>query len=439
MTTPIISWIAILLGFIMNGVYNFLDLINFPNVGLSIILYTVVIYTFMLPIQIKQQKFSRMMIYMQPEISAIQKKFAGKRDQASQIKMQEDISKVYSKYGVSPYGSCFPLLIQLPLLLSLYGVIQNIPGYITKVALIFSPLATKIICLQGGVKAFAGFVSAQKIPVGISGMLTKNHTIDALYRMTPSQWTALNQVPAFSSISGDITAVAEQSSNINSFFGINISESPITAIRNGVENGAVLLVIAAILVPVLAWFTQWINLKLTPSAGNTNADAGGASMNIMNNFMPVFSAVICFTFSIGIGIYWIAGSVIRSVQMVAINRHMMKIKIEDVIAKNAEKKKKKMEKALKRKNEYVETARVNQQARSNVKNIGTPKGKYTNDKEEVDYYKNAVNAPAGSLTARANMVRAFDEKHGVKPETKAGGKSTGKKARKNADKQKEKI
>ena len=428
-TTPVIGWIATLLGWIMNGVYCLLDNIGIANVGLSIILYTIIVYMCMYPLTVKQQKLSRMTAYIQPEISEIQNKYRGKRDQASQMAMNEEVQGVYAKYGVSPYGSCLPLIIQLPLLFALYGVIQNIPGYISRVANIFAPLATKIISIEGGAKAFAQFVSTQHVQVVINGMLTKNNAIDALYRLTPNQWEALQSTPVFSSISSDIAQVAVHSDQINTFAGINISESPISAIQNAAADGAILVIIGAILVPVLAWFTQWINVKLNPQTTAQGQSSSG--MNAMNNFMPIFSAVICLTFSIGIGIYWIAGAVIRSVQMVYINRKMMKVNIEDVIAKNAEKKKEKMKKAAIRKKEYVEQQRVNQQARVNTRKSG----KYTNNQEEVvDYAKNAANAHPESLTARANMVLKYDEEH---PSKKTGsGKGSSGKSGKNSKKKK---
>ena len=69
------------------------------------------------------------------------------------------------------------------------------------------------------------------------------------------------------------------------------------------------------------------------------------SMKTMNTVMPVFSAFMCLSFSIGIGIYWIAGALVRSVQQVVINRHMSSIDMDEVIRKNQEKAAKKREKA----------------------------------------------------------------------------------------------
>ena len=86
-----------------------------------------------------------------------------------------------------------------------------------------------------------------------------------------------------------------------------------------------LLVFAAVMVATLAWFTQWLNYKLMPQPQtNHNGPAGALeaiTMKGMNTVMPIMSAIFCFSFPVGIGIYWIIGAVIRSVQQVVINRY----------------------------------------------------------------------------------------------------------------------
>ena len=129
-TTPIIGWVASILGWIINAVYALLDVIGFPNIGLAIILFTIIVYLLMTPLQIKQHRFSKMNAIMQPEIKKIQNKYKNKKDQESVMKQNEEINAVYQKYGVSPTGSCVQLLIQLPVLLALYQVIYRIPGYV---------------------------------------------------------------------------------------------------------------------------------------------------------------------------------------------------------------------------------------------------------------------------------------------------------------------
>ena len=116
---PIVGQIAWVLGKVMNFIYTMLDnLLTTDNglVGLSIIIYTIIVYTIMLPLTIKQQRTSKMSSVMNPEIQAIQKKYKNKRDQASQLKQQEEIQQVYDKYGSNMMSGCLPRLIQMPFL-----------------------------------------------------------------------------------------------------------------------------------------------------------------------------------------------------------------------------------------------------------------------------------------------------------------------------------
>lgn len=130
---PLIGQLCWLLGKVMNFIYDVLDK-SLPSdtglVGLSIIIYTILVYTCMLPMTISQQRSSRMTSVMNPEIKAIQKKYRNKKDQASMMAQQEEIQQVYDKYGISMAGGCLPLLIQMPFLFALYPVIYKIQDYV---------------------------------------------------------------------------------------------------------------------------------------------------------------------------------------------------------------------------------------------------------------------------------------------------------------------
>ena len=90
-STPIIGQVAWLLGVIMNAIFTVIDFIGIPNIGLAIILFTIVVNLLMMPLTIKQQKFSKLQIKMQPEVQAIQKKYKNKTDNDSKIAMNNEI------------------------------------------------------------------------------------------------------------------------------------------------------------------------------------------------------------------------------------------------------------------------------------------------------------------------------------------------------------
>ena len=129
-TGGILKPFAWILGKILEVLYDGFAFFGIYNIGLLIIVFTFVVRMLMLPMTIKQQKFTKMNSVMTPEIQTIQKKYKDKKDQQSQLAMQEEMKAVYDKYGTSPTGSCLQLIIQMPILFALYRVIMNIPAYV---------------------------------------------------------------------------------------------------------------------------------------------------------------------------------------------------------------------------------------------------------------------------------------------------------------------
>ena len=406
----VIGPVATVLGLIMNAIFGVLDMANIQNIGLCIILFTFFIYMLLTPLTIKQQKFSKLSAYMNPELQKIQKKYKGKNDQISMMKMNEETQLLYAKYGVSPMGSCLQLIIQMPILFALYQVIWNIPAYVGRVYDVFKPLAEALL----NNSASQGFMEgiAKTLNISYSNGYTIEKIIDTLYKLKPSNWTELAaEFPNMSSLIQETQASAD---HMNYFLGLNISDSPLNIMQQGFATGAWLLIIGALAIPVLSALTQWLNTKLMPQqpAPNGEQSAMMSSMKTMNVVMPLMSAFFCLTLPAGMGIYWIAGSVIRSIQQVIVNRHMDKMDIDELIAKNADKVKKKQEQL------GINQQRVvNSQAKVNTRNINTPTKKVMTEEERnarikssTEYYKNAEEKP-GSIAAKARMVEKYNEKN----------------------------
>ena len=158
------------------------------------------------PLQIKQQKMSKMMSVMQPDLQRIEKKYQNKKDQASQMKKSEETMAVYQKYGVSPTGSCSTLLVQMPILLALYQVIYHIPGYIGSVRNVFQGLTTQMMGVSGYSGILTQFITDNRVTMysKVSETLTENNLLDMFYVLKPSQWTKLADISEFSGIADTI-------------------------------------------------------------------------------------------------------------------------------------------------------------------------------------------------------------------------------------------
>lgn len=408
-TMPIVNWVAEVLGWLMNGIYS----IGVHNLGLCIIIFTLVIYAFMTPLQIKQQKFAKMNAVMAPELQNIQKKYRGKKDQNSQLKMQEETMGVYEKYGVSPTGSCLQMLIQMPIFFALYQVIIKIPGYIGGIKDVFASAVSHITDVSGYSDIIFQFVKDNAIKnsyIPMSGKLSSDHVVDFLYSLSPAQWDKLADVDKFQGFADVLNQTADKLHPMQNFLGLNIADNPWALIQSGWSTQQYLLILAAVLIPVLAWGTQVLNMKLIQTASNTSNGTPSqmeTTMKTMNMFMPLMTAFICFTFPVGIGIYWIIGAVIRSVQQLIINKHLDNMDMDDFIKKNKAKMDKKKAKL------GVTSQNISQQAKMNVRNIEEPKRNTIADKSNsvkntASYTAEVPKTKPGSLASKANMVAQFD-------------------------------
>ena len=231
---------------------------------------------------------------------------------------------------------------------------------------------------------------------------TSNSVTDFLYALSPSQWKTLAETSQFAGFTDTLNSTAKEISHVQNFFGLNIADQPLTYIKAAFVGGSVLLAIVAILIPILAWATQTLSIKLMPQAAQQGGDS---QQDAMMNSMKTMNMVI------GLGIYWVASAAVRSVQQVVINKKMDKIQIEDLISENMKKMEKKREKA------GLPPQKITNQAHQSAKNINKiEKGSSntnveTRAKKVEEAYKDAANAKPGSITAKANLVKAFDERN----------------------------
>ena len=111
-------------------VFNFSNMIVwlsdlfFSNYGLGIIAFTIIIRVILLPLNHFQTKSTKKMSAVQPQIKALQAKYASK-DRETQEHLQKEVSKLYADNDVNPYMGCLPVLVQMPVLMALYQAISR--------------------------------------------------------------------------------------------------------------------------------------------------------------------------------------------------------------------------------------------------------------------------------------------------------------------------
>lgn len=421
--TFIIGWVAKLLGMIMNAIFYVIDMIGIPNIGLAIIIFTIVVYLLMMPLTIKQQKFSKLNAKINPEIQAIQAKYKGRKDQESAMAQNQEIQAVYAKYGVSPSGSCVQLLIQMPILFALYRVIASMPAYVTKIGDTFRVLADKIIAVDNGAFLQNSGVDSISSAVSMYGKAMtdgnlSNGIIDVLNKLGSADMaTVATHYGLYGSVFEGNLILSENGQRglidtYNYFLGLNMGDSPMAMLRAAMAIGAIGIIIGSLAIPVLAAVTQWINTKLMPQpeSNSKNADDPAAamaqSMKTMNIMMPIMSAWFCLTLPAGMGLYWIAGSVVRSIQQIIVNKHLDKMDFDEIIKKNSVKSAKKLEK-MKENQE-----RMNAYAEMKTRNIQSKAKTDVSQKSSAPASSTGSTSSTGkSMRDKANMVNRFNQKN----------------------------
>lgn len=426
----ILGPIAKLLGILMDWIYSGISNITggrVESVVLSIVIITIIIYMCLLPLTIKQQKFSKLSQKMQPEMQAIQAKYKNKKDQASMMAMQEETQLLYQKYGISPMGSCVQMLIQMPILFALYRVFYNIPAYLSGVKGSFTGLVDSIQQTSGYQNTLVSLMEKYNVVTSsglnasnaaskladASGDTLSNYIIDILYKLPSKGWDALMDGKFFDGIQNAVEKTHDALLHFNYFLGLNISDTPWYIIKSNFTDKPdkwLLFVILALLIPVLSYLTQMINIKLMPQATNGN-DQMANQMKMMNLMMPLMSLFICFTVPVGLGIYWICSALVRGIQQFFVNRHIENLDLEAVMAKNEEKAKKKREKMGLSEDYIKKAAQIKTKSIDNKANVSVSAGTEEKLAKAAEY---KANAKSGSLASKANMVKEFNERNSRK-------------------------
>lgn len=417
----ILGPVAQILGWIMEALFRFTSIFGIMNIGLCIILFTVVSKLLMLPLTIKQQKSSKLMAVMQPELQAIQKKYKGKNDNDSMMRMNVETKAVYEKYGTSMTGGCLPLLIQLPIMFALYRVMYNIPAYASSVRKYFDLIIEK---LPAGYTTSEAFTSlAQTHNMASMDFSNTDKVVDLLYKLTDKQWGDL--AAAFPDIAGVVTSAGENVisaiNGMQQFLTMNIAYTPFNVLKefiNGSSEVSLITAFIALMIPILSGLTQWYSTKLMSSTQPQVSDEenpSAAMMKSMNIYMPLMSVFFCFSFPLGIGLYWVASSMLQVVQQIGVNSYLSKVDVDELIRQNVEKANRK------RARKGLPPEKVNLKASETLKKMQETEAKEEAAraekvakskelaKESTAYYNQ--NAKPGSLAAKANMVKKYNEKH----------------------------
>lgn len=465
----LIRWIANILGFIMNLFYIVIDKFGIGKISICIIVFTIIVKLVMLPINIKQQKTMKLNSVIMPEIQAIQKKYANKKDNDSMMKQQAELNAVYQKYGTSPTGGCLPMLIQFPILLALYAVMACLPNYINEIQDMYNNgVVSYVIGTDESGKLDYHTIHELKDLAGLNDVLLDESGDENLDKLVTAYFGQKGNYEdeeikdavynsftlAYSNVFGkqdawaiveasfdeaienaqDLKAISEADwkkvedkdlaeyadyteedwdalissyetildklddnhKDIQvsySFFTIDLSKSP----ANGVK--------IAIIIPILSALAQLLNMKISMSSqqntGNGTADSMMSSMKVMSYSMCVVSAIFCYTFPAGLGLYWVISSAVQVVIQMILNKKFANMDTDQIIKQSIEKANRKRAK------KGLPPNTISTAAATNTRNY---KPQTTETSQNTTGTGSAGGAKKGSISEKANLNKKYMDK-----------------------------
>lgn len=270
------------MGYILRFAYSLTN-----NYLTSIFLFTLVIELLLIPIAIKQQKNQIKQASLAPKAAAIRKKYAGRTDQATQQKMQQETMDMYKAENFNPAGGCGPLLIQFPIIICLYNVVTRPLRYICNVP------NTQIDALKNTLEGLGHEIGVSNTQIEMINLI--RGSVSDYYSVAPALEKAI--IPNFHVGPLDLSQVPE------------ISFKPF--------NWLMLIPVITFVVMIIS---QYIMQKFTyqsPEAKNTQ---NAASMKIMMWSMPLLSVYFEFKLSAAIGVYWIFRNILQLVERIVISK-----------------------------------------------------------------------------------------------------------------------
>ena len=294
----------------------------------------------------------------------------------------------------------------MPILFGLYQVIYRIPAYVTSVRSVFETVATSLMQQSDYINKISDLAKAVRLPIENNDYTVTNKVIDLLYKFTPEKWTTLSET--FPNMSGVLETSLPLIKQMNSFLGIDLSVSPWQGMNN---------INIAWIIPILAGVTQFISTKVMTTNQPKNGEPENEmakQMQSMNTVMPIMSVVFCFTFPAGIGIYWIASALARTVIQLLVNYRLKDLDIDKLVESNLAKQNAKRAKqglpALSANKKVIENAKHMDEIEKQEKEERAKKYEVNakNLKDSTEYYNK--DAKPGSLASKANMVAKYNEK-----------------------------
>ncbi|MBO4421981.1 MAG: YidC/Oxa1 family membrane protein insertase [Clostridia bacterium] len=308
----------------------FCDQICRQHYWLSLLLFALIIKLVLFPFGIIQQKSQQKLAKLRPKEEAIRRKYRDKTDQESQRKMQEEIMAMYREEKYSQFSGCLPMLLQLPVLFSLYYIIQNPLHYVCRFG------KPQIEVISDTYNWLTGTSSVGNLTIKATSFLSTAAGRETLINALPLDGTVPDGAgfANYADFRADlITQITEKSYPNYKMFGfIDLSVTPSEMTSN-------VHLIWYILVPIITfailWGTTKLQKKFMYQSISAESQQSNPSMKIMEYMMPLMSAVFAFTLPSALALYWVYQNVLGFGQQVLLSKLFPAPKMTDAELKEA--------------------------------------------------------------------------------------------------------
>ena len=299
--------------------------------GWAMVVFTVMIRLVLTPLDIKSRVSMRKTTKLQPQMQALQKKYANDKE-----KLNQKTAELYKKEHVNPLSSCLPLLLTWPILIAVFGAMRMV--------------ANKELLIQ------LGQILNNEIPQLERWLWIKNLWMpDSIFAAAMPDVRTLQQIPAdqwlswFNTLDANNLPVLIKDMGLTaeSFAQANLGKTLADIVEAMQQNAAYVEAVAVkpgwtfnllitqlslvneynglMLLPILSAVSQLAMTKIMGNSQPTDPSAPGASTGkFMQYFFPIFSLIICFSYSAAFALYWVAGNLVSMGQTYAINKFLDK-------------------------------------------------------------------------------------------------------------------
>ena len=299
--------------------------------GWAMVVFTVMIRLVLTPLDIKSRVSMRKTTKLQPQMQALQKKYANDKE-----KLNQKTAELYKKEHVNPLSSCLPLLLTWPILIAVFGAMRM--------------AANKELLIQ------LGQLLNNEVPQLERWLWVKNLWMpDSIFAAALPDVRTLQQIPAdqwlswFNTLDANNLPVLIKDMGLTaeSFAQANLGKTLADIVEAMQQNAAYVEAVAVkpgwtfnllitqlslvneynglMLLPILSAVSQLAMTKIMGNSQPTDPSAPGASTGkFMQYFFPIFSLIICFSYSAAFALYWVAGNLVSMGQTYAINKFLDK-------------------------------------------------------------------------------------------------------------------